>query len=150
MPLLPIEHRTQETENGCLAASVQSVLAYFNITQSQRRLNRILGLTSLGVPFSHIARVEQLGVNVTILYGEENRIREQLDMERPLIYPVQTGQLHYWNKINVQHAITVIGYDNEYLFVNDPAFDVAPQKIGWIELLLAGEIYDYTFATISR
>ena len=150
MLLLPIEHRKQEAEYGCLAACVQSVLASLNINQSQRRLNRILGLTSLGVPFSQITRIERLGVTVSIQSGVEAEIKAQLDSGHPLIYPILTGQLHYWHEINVQHAITVVGYDGNSLLVNDPAFDDAPRQVGWIELLLACEDYDYAFDTITR
>lgn len=149
MHLLPIENRIQEAENGCLAACVQSVLAYLNIEQSQHQLNRILGLTSMGVPFSQITRIERLGVTVSMLNGEEDAIKAQLDMGHPLIYPVLTNQLSYWNEVDTQHAITVVGYDDDSIFVNDPAFDEAPMRIGWIELLLACEIYDYAFATIT-
>lgn len=149
MHLLPVENRIQEAENGCLAACVQAVLAYRNIEQSQRQLNRMLGLTSMGVPFSQITRVERLGVTVNILKGEEDVIKAQLDRGHPLIYPVLTNQLNYWGEANTQHAITVVGYDADSIFVNDPAFDEAPLSIGWIELLLACEIYDYAFATVT-
>jgi len=150
MPLLPVEHYIQESENGCLAACIQSILAHLQINQTQRQLNRILRLTSLGVPFSQITRVERLGVTVTLAQGEEPAIREQIDSGNPVIVPVLTGQLDYWNKENTQHAITIVGYNDTSVFINDPVFDTSPQQAGWLELMLAGEVYDNAYAIITR
>lgn len=47
-PLLPIEHRQQEDDAGCLAACVQMVLAHLGVTVSQTELNRLFELTPLG------------------------------------------------------------------------------------------------------
>lgn len=150
MPLLPIEHRLQESEAGCLAACVQSVLSFYQIQQSQRQLNRILGLPSLGIPFSQITNVERIGVSVMLDMGEESAIQAQLDIGNPVIVPVLTNQLSYWGNEKTQHAITVIGYDERSVFINDPAFDTAPQTAGWLEFMLARDIYDYIYATITR
>src|SRR5688500_9739580 len=56
MPLLSIDHRPQEYAVGCLTACAQMALAHLGSTQSQRQLNRLLGLTSLGTPQSRIKR----------------------------------------------------------------------------------------------
>ena len=150
MPLLPIEHHLQQVETGCLAACVQTVLAHLKIESSQHQLNRILGLTSLGVPFSQITRVERFGVTVTLVTGEEPQIREQIDLGNPVIVPVLTGQLDYWHGEDTQQAITVVGYNDTAFLINDSAFAETPQSAGWIEFMLAREIYNDVYAIITR
>ena len=104
----------------------------------------------MGVPFSQITRIERLGVSVTLAAGEEAAVRAQIELGNPVIVPLLTGQLAYWQNENTQHAVTVIGYDESGLFLNDPAFDQAPQRAGWLEFMLAREIYDDRYAIITR
>jgi hypothetical protein len=50
---LPIEHRPQEVDAGCLAACAQMALTAIGVTASQTDLNRIFEifeLTPVGVP----------------------------------------------------------------------------------------------------
>lgn len=62
MPSLSINHRQQEAPVGCLAACAQMALEHINVSVNQSRLNRLLGLTDMGVPWPQIERLSQLGV----------------------------------------------------------------------------------------
>lgn len=104
----------------------------------------------MGIPFSQITRIERLGVIVTLAVGEEPEIRQQIDRGNPVIVPVLTGQLDYWDNENTQHAVTVIGYDDTSFLINDPAFDEFPKRAGWIEFMLAREVYDDVYALITN
>ena len=49
--------------------------------------------------------------------------------------------LTYW-KEETFHAVVVVGYDDEQLYLNDPAFAAAPQTVGWDSFLAAWAEYD--------
>ena len=149
MPSLSINHRQQEASVGCLAACAQMALEHINVSVRQRRLNRLFGLTDMGVPWPRVARLSQLGVQVSLETGEEAQLQQAIDRNLPPIIFVRTGELTtYWDA-DLQHAILMVGYDEQSVFLNDPAFSTAPQQISWGELLLAMVEFDYSFAVIT-
>jgi ABC-type bacteriocin/lantibiotic exporter with double-glycine peptidase domain len=147
--LLPIEHRSQEADAGCLAACVQMVMGNLGITVSQNELNRLLELTPAGVPTPRLLRLERYGVQATIQRGDQNDLLEAIDPGAPPILFVCTGQLSYWD-IDTQHALLVSGYDGPDLLLNDPAFPDAPQRVHIDELMLAWDEFDNTHTLITR
>jgi predicted double-glycine peptidase len=52
--------------------------------------------------------------------------------------------------IDTQHALVIIGYDDDSFFVHDPAFPNAPIQIDQDELYLAWLEFDYAFAVVTR
>jgi len=54
----------------------------------------------------------------------------------------------YWNEA-VSHAIVVIGIDGETVYINDPAFAVAPQLIHLNEFIAAWTEKDFLYAVIG-
>ncbi len=151
MPLrvLSVPHKVQEHEAGCLAACAQAVLSFLGVEQTQTNLNRILGLTSIGVPFRHIQRLTTLGVAVLLQRGEESDLRSAIDRNLPPILFVKTGDLPYWQD-NTAHAVVMIGYGENTVLLADPQFVHSPQHIDWDALMLAWSEMDYYFALISR
>lgn len=145
--LLPVEHCKQEHSAGCLAACGQMMLRFMGIEQSQHRLNQLLGLTSIGVPYTHITRLERLGVHVTIAMGNQTQLQQNIEQNLPVIAFLFTGELPYWQE-NTPHAVVVVGFDDANCFVNDPAFSVAPQVVPWGDFWLAWGEMDYTYAEI--
>jgi ABC-type bacteriocin/lantibiotic exporter with double-glycine peptidase domain len=146
---LTIEHCTQETEAGCLAACVQMALAHLGISHSQRTLNRLFGLTAAGVPTSRLERLSRYGVQVTLRQGTVDDLRRKVDRGLPPILFLRTGPLPYWS-LDTQHALLVSGYDGTDFLVNDPAFPTALQRIDAATLELAWDEFDYRYAIIER
>jgi ABC-type bacteriocin/lantibiotic exporter with double-glycine peptidase domain len=147
--LLPVEHRIQEAGAGCLAACAQMVLRHVGLEQSQRHLNQLLGLTSIGVPYTNITRLTGLGVQVAMLVGDEAQLKQAIDLHLPVIAFLFTGDLPYW-QANTPHAVVVVGYDDTHLYLNDPAFAIAPQSVQWDAFMLAWSEMDYAYAAITR
>ena len=145
--LLPVEHCTQEHEAGCLAACGQMVLRFMGIEQSQHRLNQLLGLTSIGAPYTNITRLAQLDVRITIATGDQLRLQQSIEQNLPTIAFLFTGELPYWQE-NTPHAVVVVGFDETNCFVNDPAFHDAPQVVPWGDFWLAWGEMDYTYAEV--
>ena len=151
-PSLPIEHRQQEDDAGCLAACAQMVLAHLGVTVSQAELNRLFELTPLGVPLSRLQRLTQpYKVQVTIHHeGNLVDLQQAVDENTPLIVFIHTGQLAYWSE-ETQHAVVVVGYeDSAVLLLNDPAFPDAPKQVPADEFMLAWDEFDNIYARLSR
>ncbi|MBX3000806.1 MAG: C39 family peptidase [Caldilineaceae bacterium] len=86
----------------------------------------------------------------TVHYTEfgEVALRNELANGRPLIARVWTFMLDYWQEIDVSYVIVVVGYDNNHVYVNDPAFPTAPHAVLWDSFLAAWIEYDYRAALI--
>ncbi|MFN8488320.1 MAG: peptidase C39 family protein [Caldilineaceae bacterium] len=148
--LLPIEHYSQEEKAGCLAACTQMVLKYLGISSQQRHLNRLFELGEIGVQFSRLERLTRYGVKVSIQTGDEHKLKEAIDQGVPPILFVRTSQLTTYWQTDVRHALLVIGYDDTYLYLNDPAFPDAPKQVPLDEVMLAWLEFDYVYALITR
>jgi hypothetical protein len=59
-----------------------------------------------------------------------------------------TGDLPYWSA-NLRHAVLVVGYDDVAVYLNDPAYPVAPQSVGWGDFMLAWSEFDYRYALLE-
>jgi predicted double-glycine peptidase len=56
--------------------------------------------------------------------------------------------ISYWGE-TTRHAVVVVGIDSEYVYVHDPCFDIAPQRVTRLEFKLAWDEMDNTYATIE-
>lgn len=147
-PLLPIRHVLQEDASGCLAACAQMALEFAGVSTTQRQLNRILGLTEAGIPASRVQLLAQFAVDVHYAAGDEAILQLELDRGTPVIVFLSTGDLPYWSA-NVQHAVLVVGYDDERVYLHDPVFGEAPQTVTWGDFLLAWSEFDYRYACLT-
>lgn len=133
-----------------MAACSQMVLASVGIKATQRQLNQLLGLRNAGTRFTHIERLVYHKVHVSLQVGDEDDLKAVIDQGIPPVIFVHTGQLTtYWQE-NVQHALVVVGYDDEHFYLNDPAFLNAPQMVTVDEVMLAWLEFDYMYALITR
>ncbi len=148
--LLPIKHRLQEEEFGCLAACAEMALSALSISVSQRELNKLFDLRTGGVPLTYIQRAERYGVKVTVLSGDERNLQQAIDQNLPPVLFVRTNQLtSYWQD-DTRHALVVVGYDETHLYLNDPAFPDAPKGVLLDEVMLAWLEFDYMYALITK
>lgn len=147
--LLPIAHQIQSFEATCLPASIQMVLGYLGREISESRLIRVLNTDPMaGTPFPRITRVERFGCRVELVTLDASGLRQKLHNRQPLITPLWTEMLPYWS-YGTAHVAVVVGYDDRYVYLNDPAFAVAPQRVLCDGFLAAWEEYDRMAAIIS-
>lgn len=149
MRLLKIKHYPQEFEVGCLAACAQMVLESLGLMYVQRGLHQLFEPTSLGVPFSRIARLQRYGLQIDLKQGDLPDILQVIDQDIPPIIFLRTGDLDYWHA-DVQHAVVVVGYDDNDMLLNDPAFPTAPQRVLVDEVMLAWDELDNFYALVTR
>ena len=147
--LLNVSHYQQQQTSDCLAACSAMVLDYLNISTSYSRLLRLLKVKSIGAPFSNVGNLSRLRVGIEFDYGEMAILYARIDANHPVIVAVDTSELSYWD-MPTYHALVVIGYDDHFIYVNDPdqsfgkiAIDVNEFALAWLER-------DYMFATLQK
>ena len=146
--LLPVSHRKQSRRADCLAACAAMALDYIGCPCSYRRLLNLLDVKPIGAPSSNILRLARLGVSVVYDAGSLEELELQIAQGRPCVVFLDTGELLYWSEA-VFHAVVVVGMDDAYVYINDPAFDQAPQLVTWGDLDLAWMAQGYFYAVIS-
>jgi len=147
--LLPVPHRLQRSAGDCLAACATMMLDYLDVPVSYDHLLKLLDVQSYGTPASRLNKLTDLGVRVRYTQGSLDELLDELARGRPCMALVRTSQLPYWTYAT-DHAVVVVGYDEQGVYINDPAFEQAPQFASRSEFELAWLEFDYRYAVIWR
>jgi len=147
--LLPIPHHPQRSDGDCLAACAAMALDYLGVSIDYGRLLRLLGVKPYGTPGSRLNNLASLGVHVHYARGTLNELFDYLTSGHACIVLVRTDQLPYWTYAT-DHAVLVVGFDEQAVYVNDPAFEQAPQRVPHADFELAWLEFDYRYAVIWR
>jgi uncharacterized protein YvpB len=113
------------------------VLRYLEIPFRYERLAYVLETERHGTVFGKLQNLHSLHVSTQIQEGDFEFIAETLATGLPVIVAVNTGELRSYWQSTVAHAIVVVGMDNEFVYINDPALDSAPQSVTLAEFDLA-------------
>jgi hypothetical protein len=115
------------------------------------QLLSILDVAPWGTPHRKVRRLVDIvpGIRVTYRQVELTDLTRALDVDLPPTVFVWTGELPYW-QVATWHAVVLVGYDAQSFYLNDPAFDVAPQVVSQGGLDLAWLAYDSYYAVIER
>lgn len=119
---------TKQGEGECLAACADMVLAYIGRSTRYKRIVRLLKTQTFGTPFRNIRHLERLGVTVQIEKGTIETLHVHLQNGRPCIVFVDTDELPYWDEAT-QHALVVVGMDDQHIWTHDPDQETAPTAI---------------------
>lgn len=147
--LLPVHHRKQRNSGECLAASASMVLAYMGISVSYKRLLKLLEIRWFGTPSFKIRNLNKLRLTVIYKQGTLAELRHHLQQNRPCIAFVKTRDLPYWT-YNTDHAVVVVGMDNLYIYLNDPAFNKSPIPVSHGDFDLAWFEREEFYAVLMR
>jgi len=113
------------------------VLDYLHVPYTYPQLLRLLQIQVFGTWFRNIQFLQSLGLTISIGYGDIETLEMYLTVGLPIIVYVDTGFLtSYWSE-STNHAVLVIGIDDESIYLNDPFFQAAPQVISLNEFLPA-------------
>jgi uncharacterized protein YvpB len=115
------------------------------------RLRKLLNVQHFGAPAGNIRRLAQLNLNVIYSQTDLNGLEILVQQGRPVIVFVRTGELPYWT-YSTDHALVVVGYDDDFLYVNDPDRDKAeiPIAVPRGDFELAWLERDYYYALITQ
>lgn len=148
-PWLRVPLQKQRHSADCLAACAAMVLAFIERPVPYESLLDLLDIDpDVGAPASHILKLVALGVVVAYGPGSLEDIAGHLSRGRPCIAFVHTVDLSYWDEAT-QHAVVVVGMDEDNVFVADPWFDSVPQTVSRLEFQLAWDAMEQTYATLA-
>ena len=148
--LLSLRNLRQRQESDCLAACAAMLLQYFEIQVDYRRLLRILGTGEAGTPFPNLERLQALGLFVQVnSYGRLSIFESYIELGIPIIVAVRTWALPHWLSVDTEHAVVVVGLDEENVYLNDPFFADAPIPVKIDYFLSAWADRDEQYAIIS-
>ncbi|MDW8324989.1 MAG: peptidase C39 family protein [Anaerolineales bacterium] len=146
--LLDVPLRRQRAESDCLPACAQMVVEFAGRAAAYEQIRELLGTRWFGTPAVNLLRLEKLNLRVELAELPWPRIQEQLEQGRPVIAFVSTGDLPYWG-LDTDHAVVVVGFDDERVFVNDPYFDIAPQTVPRTAFELAQLRFNHLCAVVT-
>lgn len=146
---LSVPHIRQREDGECVAACAAMVLKYLNIPASYEQLLRLLKIDWFGTAAFRVRELEKLGIAVIYKQGTLEEIHDHLSNDRPCIAFVKTIELPYRAEA-IDHALVVAGLDDEFVYLNDPAFPDAPKKVSHGDFDLAWLERDEYYATFKR
>lgn len=123
------------------------LLDYCGVRVAYDRLLDLLAVGPHGTPGRYLLELRRLGLSVTYGPASLAEVEEHLEQGQPCIALVRTRELPYWS-IATDHAVVVIGLDKEHVFVNDPYFEDAPQRVPIGDFVLAWLEFDYRCGVI--
>jgi ABC-type bacteriocin/lantibiotic exporter with double-glycine peptidase domain len=145
--LLSVPHQHQQSDGDCLAACAAMVLAHLGHTIGYLQLLELLKIRPYGAPASNIRLLENLGLSVVYSKTDLAGLRAMLQEGHPVIVFVRTGELPHWT-YSTDHALLVIGFDENLLYVNDPDRSTAPIAVPLDDFELAWLERDHYYALI--
>ncbi len=145
--LLSVPHFEQSRDGFCLPACIQMVLAYWGRSITEAELAKQLQTTSLGTPIRHVERLRRYGYRVEFGSSTVQQMKEHLTAGRPVITRLWTEMLDYWDTVT-SHVVVVTGFDEHYVYLNDPGWATFPMAVLWDGFLAAWAEFDETSAII--
>jgi len=148
---LNVPYYPQADDGYCLAACVQMVLAYLGFSRTQDRLARKLDTRPpLGAPASNVTHLRSNVLDVTFTSGDLDDLQSHLARGNPPIVFVQASEFPHWRGHVSQHAVVVVGIDEQSVHILDPAANATPISIPTGDFLLAWSELGYIYALILR
>jgi len=146
---LKLDHVQQDNDGECLAACAAMGLHFLGAPIAYKRLVKLLEIkTNFGTPASKIRNLDRLGIHVTYQQGNLEALRSHLHAGHPCIVFVKTGELPYW-KQNIDHAIAVVGIDDEQIYLHDPELPIAPISVALGDFDLAWLEHDEMYVVLT-
>jgi ABC-type bacteriocin/lantibiotic exporter with double-glycine peptidase domain len=125
------------------------VLVHLGREIDYTQLLQLLKVKPYGAPAGNIRLLESLGLAVTYSKTDLAGLQAMLQQGHPVIVFVRTGELPYWT-YNTNHALLVVGCDENQLFVNDPNCAESPMAVPRGDFELAWLERDCYYAVITR
>lgn len=145
--LLPVPHFEQSRDGMCLPACVRMILQYWGYQASETEIARHVETKSFGTAITNVIRIRRLGYQVNFGSLTQVQLETYLISGKPVIARVWADMLDYWDAAT-SHVVVVVGFDDKYIYLNDPAFAEAPRRVLWDGFLAAWAEFDETAAAI--
>jgi ABC-type bacteriocin/lantibiotic exporter with double-glycine peptidase domain len=135
-----------------LVACAEMVLNHLGIQMDYARLRKPLRARPEFTPFSHLRYLERLGLSVILgKQGDVAIFETQIASGLPVIVGVQTLDWKHWGKVVTEHAVVVVGIDqeNDLIYINDPFFADAPIEMALVPFEIGWEEKERQYAIIG-
>lgn len=152
MLLSNFRHSPQQHRSDCLVACAEMVLNHLGIPTEYPRLARLLRAGQLFTPIGHLQELRKLGLFVaTGDQGEVSMFVSYLNLGLPVIVAVRTWGWRHWNEVITEHAVVIVGIDQEHerIYLNDPYFAYAPIEMALLEFEMGWEEKDRQYGIIA-
>ncbi len=149
--LQPDLHSQQSADGFCLPACAQMAFAYLGILRTQEELARLLKMRpGFGTPIPNILNLRSRQIDVTYQSnGSLSDIRLCLERNIPVIACVEAGELPHWQGVRAQHAVLVVGLDEQKVSLHDPALEQGPISVPLGDFMLAWDEMENRYAVIT-
>lgn len=126
------------------------IFAYWDFILTQEKISRKLKLRpGLGVPASNITFLRSEQIRVAYFVGSSvDNIFQWLQDGIPIIAFVQAGELPHWRDVQAQHAVIIVGLEDQTVFIHDPGLGYGPIEVALGDFLLAWEGMDHRCAVM--
>ena len=147
--LLPIPHFQQKQNADCLAACAMMVLTHLGFQMEYDTILHLLKVRAFGASGQNLKYLSPLGVTVIYREGSLDELKHHWQNGYPCIVLVRTAELPHWGYAT-DHAVVVVGMEDQLVFIHDPAFAAAPIAIPLTAFELAWMDFDYRYAVLTR
>lgn len=150
MLLEGFRNRQQKQFNDCLVACCQQILENFGIEKSDAWLwDRLVNSQGEYTVFTYLEKLESaLGIVVELHYnGEIDDFEQYIELGLPIIVAVSNDITNGWPYYR-DHAVVVIGFDDEVVYVNDPAQSETGSRVKRLLFELAWDPRDFQYAVL--
>lgn len=139
--LLPAPLYSQSRDGFCLPACARMILAYWGDSRPEDEVAALLGTRPYGTPITKVARLITWGYDVAVVNLSPPALMALLNDGVPAIVRVWTPMLGYW-AVDAPHVVVAVGYDEQSVWLNDPAFAEAVHAVNWDAFLTAWAEFD--------
>jgi ABC-type bacteriocin/lantibiotic exporter with double-glycine peptidase domain len=133
---LNVPHSKQEFHYSCIPACARMVLAFFGQQRTEAELRTLMKTGPSGTPVRRLTVLTHLGFAVDFLTTDIAGLTAYLTSGIPPIALLATAALPYWSQ-SCDHVAVVVGVDDSWVYLSDPYFDSAPQRVSHPDFLLA-------------
>ena len=123
-------------------------MAHLGRTIDYAQLFKLLRIKPYGAPAGNIRLLADLNLAVVYSQTDLTGLRAMLQHGWPVIIFVRTDELPHWT-YGTDHALLVVGCDEDQMYVNDPACSEFPITVPWGDFELAWLARDYYYALIT-
>lgn len=146
---IPVPHYQQERDYSCVPACVRMVLAFYGQDHAESDLRTLLKTRSAGTSAANVMlMLPTLGFDVAVAFATFYELEQIIRAGTPCVVQVWTEHLSYWDT-SWMHDVVVVGFDNDLMLVNDPAFPDAPQAVLRDEFMAAWSAADRLLIRIT-
>jgi ABC-type bacteriocin/lantibiotic exporter with double-glycine peptidase domain len=152
MLLSNFTHRRQQRESDCLVACAEMVLHHLGVPTRYPRLAKLLRAGPSYTPFSNLRYLEQLRLSITLgEQGDLSIFEHSIEVGLPVVVAVRTLDWPHWGKEIAEHAVVVVGIDQNQgvIYIHDPFFAEAPIEMALIDFEIGWEEKERRYAVIG-